>query len=320
MMRTIYTITFLLLLGCTRSSAQVEAFMVGGYVPSWKDGTAIDYSKLTHVFFAFLKAKADGSLLPFTVEEQQAFDVFKTRSAGKVRLISLGGGADTSMPVMAATAAGRQQFAAACVQFCIDNRLQGADMDWEGIRDNTNATNFEALMKVMSEQLHARGLQLVATVAHGWGGEYYSARALKYADWIQLMVYDQAGAWAASPYGNHATFQHVLEAVDFWKRKGYTKTANMVIGLPFYGYKFKSDAGGLAGQVNYKDIAGWFPFLTPEINEQSLVVFNGPALIKEKTAYAKRKGFKGVMIWEMTQDLPSDNPKSLLRAIDEAVK
>lgn len=319
-MRPIYTIAFLLLIGCTKSTAQPESFMVGGYVPSWTNGSTIDYSKLTHVFFAFLKAKSDGSLLPFGPQEQTAFEMFKTRAAGRQRFISLGGGGDETLPAMAATEEGRARFAAACVRFCIDNELQGADMDWEMIRDNTNAANFEALMKVMSEQLHAKKLQLVATVAHGWGGEYYSAKSLKYADWVQLMVYDQAGSWADSPYGNHATFQHVIDAVDFWKRKGYTKTANMVIGLPFYGYKFKSATGGLGEQVGYNTIVNWFPFLSNEANEHNLVVFNGPALIKEKTVYAKHKGFKGVMIWEMTQDVPSDQPKSLLKAIEEGVK
>lgn len=305
-------------MSCTKNTAQQSAFMVGGYVPSWKDGSAIDYSKLTHVFYSFAQANKEGSMLPFTPEMQVTFETFKTRSAGKQRFISLGGGSDTTLALMAVSETARNTFAEVIVQFCISNALQGADMDWEGIRDNTNAANFEALMKVMSEKLHAARLLLVATVGFGWGGEYYSARSLKYADWIQLMVYDQAGAWAASPYGSHSSFQHLLDAVDFWKRKGYTKSAQIVIGLPFYGYKFKSDAGGLAGQLPYNDIVSYFPFLTPDVNEYKLVVFNGPDLIKEKTSYAKRRGFKGVMIWEMTQDMPSTHPKSLLRAIGEA--
>jgi GH18 family chitinase len=319
-MKLIPTLLFVLLFACTKTTAQKETFLVGGYVPSWKDGAGIDYSKLTHVFFSFVQANPDGSFLPFDAQAQAAFAQFKSRSTGKQRFISLGGGGDLTLSVMAATEAGRNQFAANCVQFCKDNDLQGVDMDWEMIRDNTNATNYEALMKLLSEKLHAQQLQLVATVAHGWGGEFYSAKALKYADWIQLMVYDQAGSWAASPYGNHATFQHVLDAVDFWKQKGYTKTDKMVIGLPFYGYKFKSDAGGLADQVPYNDIVSWFPFLGLDVNEHNLVVFNGPALIKEKTSYAKRKGFKGVMIWEVTQDIATDQPKSLMKAIEDGIK
>jgi GH18 family chitinase len=305
-------------MSCAKNTAQQPVFMVGGYIPSWKEGSAIDYSKLTHVFFSFAHANRDGSIRSFTPEEQATFETFKTRSAGRQRFISLGGGTDTTLALMAATEAARNTFAAACVQFCKDNNLQGADMDWEGIRDNTNAANFEALMKILSEKLHAANLLLVATVAHGWAGEYYSARSLKYADWIQLMAYDQAGAWAASPYGNHSSFQHVLDAVDFWKRKGYTKSSQMVIGLPFYGYKFKSEAGGLADQLPYNDIVRYFPFLTPDVSEHKLIVFNGPDLIKEKVNYAKRRGFKGVMIWEMTQDMPSNHPKSLLKAIGEA--
>jgi GH18 family chitinase len=171
-MKNTYLLSFLLLFACNRTTAQQEAFMVGGYIPSWKDGAAIDYNKLTHVFFAFIKARPDGSFLAFTPEEQAAFDTFKTKSVGKKRFISLGGGSDQTLGVMAVSAAARNTFAAACVQFCKDNELQGVDMDWEQIRDNTNAANYEALMKVLSEQLHAQQLLLVATVAHGWSGEY----------------------------------------------------------------------------------------------------------------------------------------------------
>jgi chitinase len=311
--------SLVLLLNCI-INAQQKDMIVGGYVPSWKDCSAVDYSKYTHLFFSFLKPNADGSFIPFTPEVQQYFEVFKLQTKGKQRFISLGGGGDETMAAMAVKDSARNKFADSCLQFCKDNELQGADMDWEGIRDNINANNFEALMKVMSEKFHANGLLLVATVGYGWGGEYYTAHALKYADWIQLMVYDQTGAWAESPYGNHASFQHVLDAVSFWKRKGYTKSSQIVIGLPYYGYKFNSGAGGLATQLSYSAIATNFPFLTADINEYNLIVFNGPGLIKQKTEYVKSKGFKGVMVWEVTQDLPAADDRSLLKAIDACVK
>lgn len=318
MRKTILYIGIIVLI--TASSSAQETFLVGGYVPSWKDGSTIDYGPLTHVFFAFRKANPDGSFLPWRTEEQAAFEMFKTRSAGKQRFISLGGGGDETLAKMAVSPEAREVFATTCVQFCKDNDLQGVDMDWELIRDDANAANYEALLQLLAAKLHAQQLLLVATVGYGWGGEYYHARALKHADWIQLMVYDQTGAWAASPYGNHASFQHVLDAVDFWKRKGYTQSSKMVIGLPFYGYRFKSDSGGLAPQVSYKDIATWFPFLGADQDEHQLIVFNGPGTIREKTSYAKRKKFKGVMVWELTQDLSADHPKSLLKAIGEGLK
>lgn len=37
--------------------------------------------------------------------------------------------------------------------------------------------------------------------------------------------------------------------------------------------------------------------------------------MKEKVKYLKENGYRGIMIWELTQDVPYSNRMSLLRAI-----
>ncbi len=106
-------------------------------------------------------------------------------------------------------------------------------MDWEQIRDNTNAANYEALMKVLAEKLHAQQLLLVATVAHGWGGEFYNVRSLKYADWIQLMAYDQAGPGRPALMEIIPAFSMCWMPLISGNVKATSKSSQMVIGLPF---------------------------------------------------------------------------------------
>ena len=132
------------------------------------------------------------------------------------------------------------------------------------------------------------------------------------------MVYDQTGTWAESPYGNHSTFQQMLDAIDYWTNRGYTDLSRIVIGLPFYGYRFHSFQGGLATALSYNEIVSAQPYLSCDQDEVSMTFFNSPETIRKKNAYVKTHGLKGVMIWEMSQDIPSSQEKSLLSAISLA--
>jgi len=291
---------------------------VGGYVPSYRNPAAVDYSKLSHVFYAFASTNNDGDLL--VENETSTFITFKTASAGKQRFLSLaGGGGHAAFSSMTTSVSAIQTFAENCVAFCKTNDFQGIDMDWEGITTSADSTKFGSLLRALATELHENNLTLVVTLGYGsYGGDFYNVGALKKADWIQLMVYDQTGTWAASPFGNHSTQQHVTDAINYWKGRGYTSESKIVIGLPFYGYQFNSTAGGLASGVLYSEIVSAHPNLSCDQDQTGLTVFNGPETIRQKVIYAKTNGLKGVMIWELGQDLASSESKSLLRAVSLA--
>jgi len=298
------------------ATAQTCNQFVGGYIPAYRDPAAVDYAKLSHAFYAFADTNADGDLL---VDDLTVFNTFKISSAGKQRFLSLAGGGAHSFGSMTTSATAINNFAAKCVDFCKANNLQGIDVDWEAIITADDSIKFNNLIRHLASSLHSNDLQLVITLGYGsYGGDFYDVPAMLKADWIQLMVYDQAGTWNDSPFGNHATYQHMLDAIAYWKGRGYTDVSKMVIGLPFYGYKFKSAAGGLASAMTYSEIVAAYPNLECDVDDIDLVMFNGPETIRKKVEYVMANGLKGVMIWDMGQDIASTKSKSLLNAVSKA--
>jgi len=294
-----------------------------GYVASWSPTTAVDYAGMTHAFFAFLKPSNEGSVVEFSAEEETAlYDYLKkTKKYGCKRFISLGGGGDEAFPIMAASPEARQKFISTVIEFCQEKKFDGIDMDWEAMDNEAKKKNYTLIMKEFRQACNAAGLQLTATIGYGdYWCKWIENEALKQADWIQLMIYDQTATWAASPFGNHASFDHYLEAEKYWTNRGFTKD-KLVMGLPFYGYRFNSRDGGQGTSVLYSEIAAAFPSLSPAADQtpgEDLCFFNGPETIKKKTNYALENGFGGVMVWEMSQD--SQGEKSLQKAIIEAFK
>jgi chitinase len=304
-----------LLLNIGFLKAQTCGQYIGGYIPSYRDPSIVDYTKLSYTFYAFGNSNSNGDI---SVDAPDVFNTYKTSAAGTLKFLSITGGGN-NLSNMAASPTAIQNFADNCVAFCQDNSLQGIDIDWEGITTAGDSVKFGAVMRKLAGALHDNSLKLVITVAYGsYGGDFYNVGALKTADWIQLMVYDQTGTWADSPYGNHSTYQHMLDAITYWKNRGYTDVSKMVIGLPFYGYQFNSTAGGLATAKTYSEIVAAYPNLSCETDEKNLLVFNGPATIRSKVQYVIDNGLKGVMIWELGQDISSSDSKSLLNAVSKA--
>jgi GH18 family chitinase len=145
--------------------------------------------------------------------------------------------------------------------------------------------------------------------------KWYSNLALQQADWLQIMIYDKTGTWSTSPFGNHASMQHFKEAEIYWNNRGFTDE-QLVMGVPFYGYRFETTDGGSAEAIPYEDIVKRFPDINPEdnylIDETGHYWFNGQDLMKEKRDYVFDNEFKGIFTWEMSQDI-EDNDRSLLK-------
>jgi GH18 family chitinase len=90
------------------------------------------------------------------------------------------------------------------------------------------------------------------------------------------------------------------------------------IGLPFYGRGFNGASSrqsapfrelASSGVTNdgsaykYKDRDYWLP---------------GPELVRKRVKFAATNGLQHIIIWELSQDLPPDDSKSLLRIASEA--
>lgn len=285
----------------------------GGYFPYWRSTNNINFSNYNYLYFAFAFPTSDGGLQFSNPTAEAAFNSFNSKTQGldSKRLISIG---STGMPEMASDPTNRLKFADTLRKFCRTHNYDGIDMDWESINNATDRDNFTALMKAIKNEIDTTDLEFVITIGFGnYWLQWYENEALDCADFLQIMIYDQTGTWAQSPYGNHASMDHFKQAETYWVGRGYSRN-KLVMGLPYYGYKFEDENGGLATAVTYTEIMNQFPNAQPEdnllIDGTGHYYFNGANLIKEKINYAKSEGFKGVFVWELAQDDPTSE-KSL---------
>lgn len=292
--------------------------VVAGYFPYWRTTTNVDFESYNYLYFAFVFPTSTGGIESVAFREA-AFENFiaGTNDLDAKRLISVG---STGMPEMATSEESRLRFADTLRKFCRHFNLDGIDMDWEAIDNATDSANFKLLMKDIHETIDSTDLEFVITIGSSeYWLKWYQNEALDYADFLQIMIYDKTGTWASSPYGNHASMDHFKEAEAYWIGRGYTRD-QLVMGLPFYGYRFDDESGGLADAVTYGEVINDFPDLTSEdnllTNEAGYYWFNGASLIREKVRYALDKSFKGVFVWEIAQDDPT-HELSLTKAMND---
>lgn len=109
-------------------------------------------------------------------------------------------------------------------------------MDWEHPRvDGTSAKQYEALMLVLSEELHAKGKLLTAAVLSGAtadGNIYYDAAAhtnavLNAVDFINIMAYDGGDG------ERHSQYQFAVDCGTYWKETRGLPAHKVVLGVPF---------------------------------------------------------------------------------------
>jgi hypothetical protein len=313
-------IVFAIVLFSINVSAQ-KLDVIAGYFPYWKAIEKTNFSHYNYLYYAFIYPTSSGGL-QFLNSDTTDFLNFKNTvaSLSSKKLISIG---SDGMKEMVKNPTARLYFADTLRKFCKTHQFSGIDVDWEGIDNATDRTNYTALLKDLRNTIDSTDLELVITVGFGnYWMQWYDDIALQQADFLQLMIYDQTGTWASSPFGNHASLDHIKQAETYWLRRGFARN-KLVLGLPYYGYRFSSTSGGLATPVSYADILTQFPDMKSSdnylSNSSGYYWFNGVDLIKEKVNYAINNGFKGVFVWELTQDNYS-SPLSLDLAMNSITK
>ncbi|RAJ08716.1 putative secreted protein (Por secretion system target) [Chitinophaga skermanii] len=296
-MKRFFNLFLFFLLIATTVSAQ---FRVVGYMPSWAGSVgAVQYSKLTHINYAFLLPTATGGLQAIE-NPSKLQSLVSTAHANNVKvLISVGGwnnGDDSGFESLAANATYRNNFVNNMINFVNTYNLDGVDIDWEYPDAGASANNYITLMTQLSTEMHNRGKLLTGAVVGTNGGSILSS-AFALVDFYTLMAYD------FNSY-DHSTYANATSSVNYWLGRGLPKS-KLVLGVPFYGRPtWESFAQLIARGANpYNDIF-------------SGVGYNGITTIKAKTNLAFDQG-SGIMIWELSQDATGVN--SLLTAINEVV-
>ena len=185
-------------------------------------------------------------------------------------LISVGGWSDSRyFSDAASTAARREKFAASCVDFVVEQELDGVDLDWEYpvsggapgmVHRPADKQNFTKLLQELRTQLDRQGRRdgkkYSLTIA-GAAGSWYlnqieAVKAADIVDHIFLMGYDLHGTWdryadfnaplyapsGASPQGKSG----IADSVQAYLDKGIP-AEKIVLGMPLYGYAYQGVSG-----------------------------------------------------------------------------
>ena len=297
-MKTLSLLAFLIV--CYTHLWAQTPFRVIGYMPSWAGNVnQVQYSKLTHINYAFLLPTATGGLQAID-NPAKLQSLVSTAHANNVKvLISVGGwndGNDSGFEGLAANGTHRNNFVTNIINFVNQYGLDGVDIDWEYPDPGASANNYITLMTQLSTEMHNRGKLLTGAIV-GTGGASILNSAFALVDFYNLMAYD---------YNNfdHSTYSYASQSINYWRGRGLP-AAKIVLGVPFYGRPtWESFAQLIARGANpYADVF-------------DNVGYNGITTIKQKTNLAFDQG-SGVMIWELSQDATGAN--SLLSAIHEVV-
>lgn len=312
--------------GGTPPPPRATTVMVNGYVPDWLGSGAystFDYNNLTIAFFAFVVCDANGNLITggATKENKMATVISSAHAVGTKAYLSFGGGAyygSQTFYEMANGESSRKEFAHQVKEFCLAKGFDGFDVDWEGLRNSQDGAAHEALMSTLKDTLHNAGLGLIVTVQQGANSaSNFTQAAMNHADLVQIMSYDATGTWAGSPVGQHSSYEFAEAGISYWANSRGISKSKLVLGVPFYGWRFESMPCPCPG-VPYKNLVAAYPELTDyddyvETGTYSKTYFNGFQTLSDKVSLAHANYMPGIMIWEISQD--ATGPDALLARI-----
>ncbi len=266
------------------------------------------------------------------------------------------GGCKTCSPVFSSEK-GRKEFAASVKEVNSYFGTDGIDLDWEypaieghpghEYRDE-DRPNFTALVKELRKSL---GKQHELTFAAGGFLKFLEEsiewkEVMAEVDYVNLMSYDLINGYSTVTGHHTALYPNPQQAVSAdhaisWLDSIGVPLSKVVIGAAFYARTWENvedtnnglyQAGKFKSSVPYRvfgerlSTGQGYTFHHDTISKathayntatKTFATFDDPRSVAEKTRYAKRRGLKGIMFWELTLDSPTDG---LLDVIDRTKK
>jgi chitinase len=281
-----------------------NGFRSVGYLPSWSGSVnSVQYSKLTHINYAFALPNSNGTLQAIPDPGKLSSLVSLGHNNNVKVSLAIGGwndGNDSAFEALAANAGSRTTFVNSVLSVVSQYNLDGIDMDWEYPDPGASGNNYTALMRQLSDALHSRGkLLTAAVVSEGGTAEGVQTAVFGMVDWLNIMAYD-----GGSP---HANYDWSIASANYWKSRGLP-ASKTVLGVPFYSRP---------GYLTYAQLVAMDP---ANANRDCVNAggaqqcYNGIPTIKRKTQWAMANA-GGIMNWELSQD--TSGSTSLVSAIYE---
>lgn len=302
-------------------------FLVVGYFPSYR--TVAEYPdrmfRMCNVInYAFANINSSSTV---TIDNVTRMDsVYKKGKANGAKVfLSVAGDANLFKSMATATGT-RNIFVKDLMNKVRQYKLDGIDMDWEYPRSSDgSADTYSLLMKELSDSLHVDGkYYLSAAITPGiYAGSIRDGirnEIFDYADFINVMMYDDFTTDPTRQYQQHSPYDIVPKSFNYWLNRGMPKE-KLVVGIPNYGRPSGMTQSGTA--LSYKTILqqGGSPLSDSAMVTTTgfplyKIYYNGETTVKKKAAYAKAFA-GGIMFWEIGQD--ANNDFSLIKAACDTI-
>jgi chitinase len=209
--------------------AQVSCYNIVGYYPSWVAGgdayinspSKVDYSKYTHICYAFAIPGTDGNI--GSVDGASVLTDLVTRAhANNVKvLISIGGWltsspSNTPFEAISTNPTAINNLANACANLITRYNLDGIDLDWEY---PTSKTRWNSVATVLGNRFHSMGKLFTAAVSESASNNGDNYDNVSMLDLVNIMCYG-GDALASS-------------SMAYWTSRGVPQSKRM-LGVPFY--------------------------------------------------------------------------------------
>ncbi len=357
--------------GCRTAAAVAPGppYRVVAYVRGKAEIHKIGAQKLTHINYAFGKVSPAGVIVfddPDAPAHLAQLQALKAKNPDLKILVSVGGWGADNFSDAALSDASRYAFSQSAVDLIKRYSLDGIDLDWEypgqagpGIKFRPeDRENFTEMLKSLRQHLDYLAWQrgrwgkdpYLLTIASA-AGRYFEHTQMdvlhRYLDFINIMTYDMAGAWAPKA-GHHAPLYASGDdpevSTDAYVRQHLAAgipPEKLVVGVPFYARGFTGAGSGGEGlnqpYEKYGPGYGWAelakdvigkngferrwdekakaPYLwNPE--SRTFITYDDPESLRIKAEYVKERRLGGIMYWEHSHDPDED----LLNAVYEGLR
>ncbi|RPH94341.1 MAG: hypothetical protein EHM72_15690, partial [Calditrichaeota bacterium] len=326
--------------------------VVAGYYTSWRvfayPPSQIPMNRVTHIMHSFAYPDASGNINHPTYFLDPTPELIQlAHNAQKKVFVALGGWSDSGgFSPMAASSSTRANFINNITTFCLTHGYDGVDLDWEYPANDADKQNLNLLVS----ELKAHWAQVaphlglsIAVAATDWSAHYVDVTFLApYVEWFGVMTYDYHGSW--SDHTGHLSPLYLdprdpgqcgavdNSIYDYYHNQRGVAYDKLVCGVPFYGKKFTkatepyqpnkfratdllySEIVVLSGYTYKWDSVAQVSYLS---GSSSFITYNDPVSAQKTCQYAKDKAIKGVMMWELSQDVLTDGSQPLLDIIGE---
>ena len=197
----------------------------------------------------------------------------------------------------------------------IEHNLTGIDINWE---QHPSASSYEKFYKALRTELGSDyTIQATITAFHN-SHQHLKETIKNYADTVQLMFY---GGAVDTTENTQFSLSRIQSEVALWTSGTHAlDKEKIIVGLPVFGVPNLSYAERpKPGAIIYRDVVDAEPNIPTDRDYHDYTnghryYFNSVDTVKNKTDWVKKHGLKGVMFWQLAQDVDAANNMSLLEA------